>query len=117
MNRDIKKCLQCSTDYDAALSQPGNESRRKFCCRECKTAYHNAKHYNEHAEEIKMAVVSRRRGGKREGAGRKLGSGQGRTVTSFSISLTPELWDKLDAIRAEKSRSAFLADKLRKMRG
>jgi len=36
MSRDIKKCLECSKDYDAALSQPGNESRRKFCCRECK---------------------------------------------------------------------------------
>ena len=33
------------------------------------------------------------RGGAREGAGRKHGSGTGRTVTTSSINLPPELWN------------------------
>lgn len=57
-----------------------------------------------------------KRGGKRDGAGRPLGSGLGRTVITSSISLPPELWEKLDALRGDLSRSAFLAEKLRKMR-
>jgi len=56
------------------------------------------------------------RGGKRAGAGRKLGSGHGRTVISSSITLPPDLWAKLDRLRRDQSRSAFLAGKLRKMR-
>ena len=56
------------------------------------------------------------KGGKREGAGRKLGSGQGRTVTTSSISLPPTLWVKLDEIRGDNSRSAWVADKIKKSR-
>lgn len=50
------------------------------------------------------------RGGSREGAGRKP---TGRTVTTSSINLAPELWDKLDAIRGELTRSAWIAAKIK----
>jgi hypothetical protein len=56
------------------------------------------------------------RGGKREGAGRKPGSGKGRTVTSSSITLLPELWDKLDELRGEATRSAWIAAKIKNAR-
>lgn len=56
------------------------------------------------------------RGGKREGAGRKAGSGTGRTVTTSSINLPPELWDKLDALRGELTRSAWIAAKIKNAR-
>jgi hypothetical protein len=53
-------------------------------------------------------------GGKRKGAGRKPGSGKGRTVQTASISMAPELWEKADNLRGEKSRSAWIAEKVRK---
>jgi hypothetical protein len=56
------------------------------------------------------------RGGKREGAGRPPGSGTGRTVTTSSISLPPELWDKLDGLRGELTRSAWIAAKIKNAR-
>jgi hypothetical protein len=56
------------------------------------------------------------RGGAREGAGRKAGSGAGRTVTTSSINLPPELWDKLDAIRGDATRSAWIAAKIKAAR-
>ena len=51
-------------------------------------------------------------GGKRPGAGRK----PGRTVKTSSINLPPELWEKLDRMRGDESRGAFLAEKIRRMR-
>ena len=48
------------------------------------------------------------------GAGRKLGSGHGRTTKGYSVNMTDELWDMLDEIRNGKSRSAWIADKIRK---
>ena len=57
------------------------------------------------------------RGGKREGAGRPPGSGQGRTVTTSSINLPPTLWEKLDRIKGEQTRSAWIADRIKKARG
>lgn len=56
------------------------------------------------------------RGGKREGAGRPPGSGTGRTVTTSSINLPPELWAKLDALRGDSTRSAWIAEKIRRAR-
>lgn len=53
------------------------------------------------------------RGGARKGAGRKPGSGAGRTVITSSVSLPPDLWDKLDAIRGELTRSAWVAAKIK----
>jgi len=52
------------------------------------------------------------RGGARKGAGRKPGSGKGRTVTTSSINLTPELWAKLDALRGDSTRSAWISAKI-----
>ena len=53
------------------------------------------------------------RGGPREGAGRKA---TGRTVTTSSINLPPILWDKLDAIRGDMTRSAWIAAKIKAAR-
>jgi hypothetical protein len=53
------------------------------------------------------------RGGKREGSGRKPGVGAGRTVTTSSINLPPELWDKLDTLRGDMTRSAWIAAKIK----
>jgi len=39
------------------------------------------------------------RGGARKGAGRKKGSGKGRKSISSSITMPPELWQKLDTLR------------------
>jgi len=57
------------------------------------------------------------RGGARKGAGRKPGSGKGRTVETRSVSMPPELWDRLDAIRGEQSRGEWIADRVRRARG
>ncbi len=46
------------------------------------------------------------RGGKREGAGRKLAH-ESKVITS-SISLPPEAWDRLDARRGRLSRSGWV---------
>jgi len=54
-----------------------------------------------------------KRGGKREGSGRK--PKESAVITS-SITLPPELWERLDALRGDQSRGAFLAEKLRRMR-
>lgn len=51
-------------------------------------------------------------GGKRKGSGRKLG----RNVQTGSITLPPELWEKLDRMRGTESRGAFLASKIQRMR-
>ena len=52
------------------------------------------------------------RGGKRPGAGRKLGSGTGRKVRSSSITLLPALWAKLDALRGDQTRSSWIAQRV-----
>ena len=54
-----------------------------------------------------------KRGGARPGSGRKKGSGKGRVAKSSSITLIPELWAKLDAIRGGKTRSAWIAAKIK----
>jgi hypothetical protein len=51
-----------------------------------------------------------KRGGSRPGEGRKP---TGRTVTTSSINLPPELWDKLDTIRGSVTRSAWIAAKIK----
>jgi len=54
-------------------------------------------------------------GGKRKGAGRPKG-GTGRTVKTSSISLAHGLWERLDALRGSKTRSAWVADKIKRAR-
>jgi predicted DNA-binding protein len=45
-----------------------------------------------------------------------MGSGKGRTVKTSSINLAPELWAKLDALRGDQSRSAWIAERIRRAR-
>ena len=52
------------------------------------------------------------RGGTREGAGRKPGSGTGRNASSASITLLDRQWERLDAIRGELTRSAWIAGRI-----
>jgi hypothetical protein len=55
----------------------------------------------------------KKHGGKRKGAGRPK---TGRSVVTRSVSMEPETWDKLDAIRGEKSRGQWIAEKVRRAR-
>jgi hypothetical protein len=43
-------------------------------------------------------------GGRREGAGRPRGSGNGPTVEIRSVSMPPAAWEKLDELKGESSR-------------
>jgi hypothetical protein len=52
-------------------------------------------------------------GGTRPGAGRKPGSGKGRKVITASISMAPELWEKADTLRRDRSRSAWISEKIK----
>lgn len=52
-------------------------------------------------------------GGKRKGAGRPKGSGKGRTVKTSSINLPPAVWDRLDALRGQDSRSKWITKMIR----
>jgi len=47
-------------------------------------------------------------GGKRPGAGRKKGTGKGRTAITKSISMSREAWDMIDRARGAKSRGKYL---------
>lgn len=48
------------------------------------------------------------RGGKRPGSGRKKGTGIGRKAITRSVSLLPETWERIDAMRGTKSRGKFV---------
>ena len=58
-----------------------------------------------------------KRGGARPNAGRKKGgknaSPKGRTVSTRSVSMPPDDWNKLDVIRGEQSRGKWIAGKVR----
>jgi hypothetical protein len=47
-------------------------------------------------------------GGKRSGAGRKKGSGQGRQILSKTISMGKESWDLLERLRSTTPRGRFI---------
>ena len=51
-------------------------------------------------------------GGQRKGAGRKKGSGKGRTSVTRSVSMPLECWQKLDLQRGTMSRGKFIQSKL-----
>ena len=51
---------------------------------------------------------------KKRPVGRPKGSGTGRKVTTSSISLTKQRWDKLDRIKGDKTRSGWIAGKIDK---
>lgn len=52
------------------------------------------------------------RGGKREGAGRKPGSGKGRVAITRSVSMPADCWDALDEARGRQSRGEWIASQL-----
>lgn len=52
-------------------------------------------------------------GGPREGAGRPAGTGAGRTAVTRSVSMSESAWKKLDALRGDLSRGAYIAKKLK----
>ena len=54
-------------------------------------------------------------GGARKGAGRKPLPKDKKAVTG-SINLLPAIWDKLDRLRGDQSRSKFLAAKIHRMK-
>lgn len=56
------------------------------------------------------------RGGKRAGAGRPPGTGKGRTVETRSVSMPPAMWDKLDALRGDRSRGEWISELVQKAR-
>ena len=49
------------------------------------------------------------RGGRREGAGRPPGSGNGPTVEVRSVSMIPQAWQLLDQMRGASSRGVWIA--------
>jgi len=51
-------------------------------------------------------------GGRRKNAGRKVGSGKGRTVISKTVAMTAESWAILDAVRGTMSRGKFIQSRL-----
>jgi hypothetical protein len=51
-------------------------------------------------------------GGKRPGAGRPKGSGQGRQITSRTISMGKESWDLLERLRGTLPRGRLIEDLL-----
>jgi hypothetical protein len=51
-------------------------------------------------------------GGKRKGAGRKAGSGKGRTRILKSVTMTQEEWDRLDDRRGVKTRGEYIAERI-----
>jgi hypothetical protein len=51
-------------------------------------------------------------GGARKGAGRKRGSGKGRTAVTRSISMKLESWAKLDRARGAMSRGKYIASRI-----
>lgn len=61
-------------------------------------------------------MTPKKQGGKRAGSGRKKGGGTGRTTRSSSITMTHELWDKLDLVRGGETRSGWISDKVKKAR-
>ena len=63
-------------------------------------------------DTIRRMKKPNKQGGARPGAGRK----PGKTVVNSSITMEPHLWVKLDAIKGEKSRSAWIADRVRRAR-
>jgi len=56
--------------------------------------------------------MNKQHGGARKGAGRPKGSGKGRTVKASSINLPPAVWEKLDKLRGDLSRSAWISERI-----
>jgi hypothetical protein len=50
-------------------------------------------------------------GGPRPGSGRK----PGRRVKTRSLSMLPDLWEKIDRLREKKTRSAWIAELIKKI--
>ena len=55
-----------------------------------------------------IRLLRKKKGGKREGSGRKPGGGRGRVQKSRTICLSQAEWDQYDALRGEIRRGDFL---------
>ena len=53
-------------------------------------------------------------GGPRKDSGRKPGSGKGRVALSRTITLKGPLWTRLDQLRGDMTRSAWIAAQINK---
>jgi hypothetical protein len=54
----------------------------------------------------------KKRGGKRAGAGRPIGTTRGRNTVTRSISLPPETWQAIDAARGSAPRGKWIAARI-----
>lgn len=59
-----------------------------------------------------LRLYRKPKGGRRAGAGRKSGSGKGRTMITRSIAMNKASWEKLDELRMGEARGAFIAKAL-----
>ena len=59
-----------------------------------------------------LRLYRKPKGGKRPGSGRKSGSGKGRTMITRSVAMNKASWEKLDALRQDIARGAFIAKAL-----
>jgi hypothetical protein len=57
-------------------------------------------------------MTTKKRGGKRTGAGRPKGTVRGRNTTTCSISLPPTAWRQIDAARGSTPRGKWIARQL-----
>lgn len=60
-----------------------------------------------------LVLYRKPRGGRRAGAGRKSGGGKGRTMITRSVAMNKASWEKLDALRGDEARGAFIAKALK----
>jgi len=59
-----------------------------------------------------LHLYRKAKGGKRTGAGRKPGVAKGRTMITRSIAMNKASWEKLDVLRGDQARGAFIAKAL-----
>ena len=64
------------------------------------------------SRDFEMTTKKTTHGGARKGAGRKLGSGKGRSAITRSVSMQPESWAKLDRQRGTMSRGKYIESRL-----
>lgn len=113
--RCVKRWLSHGVSYDSpACFKMGCRSRKRALARQAKPKA-ISRVGASHQAKIQNLLMNKQHGGKRAGAGRPKGSGKGRTVKTSSINLPPAVWDKLDSIRGDLSRSKYIAETIHKI--